>query len=116
MLVAALTACSSQPAPSPTELAGKGAETVPCAFGEAKKFDAKCVLDRGNAEGKSVVTLWHPDGGFRRLEVLDFGKRYASLDGADEVVGGPNGREVEVSVGDSHYLMPAPAPAPANSP
>jgi hypothetical protein len=81
-------------------------ETVPCAFGDAKKFTDKCPVERSSAEGKNFATIWHPDGGFRRLEVIDGGKGYSAADGADVVEGGPNGREVEVMIGDDHYLMP----------
>jgi hypothetical protein len=90
-------------------------EMVPCAFGGAKEFNAKCTVDRSIAEGKNYITVRHPDGGFRRLEVLDGGKRYASADGADAVEGGPNGAEVEVMVGDDHYLMPSNIPKDANA-
>jgi hypothetical protein len=107
LLLLSLAACSQgNSEEGQAEVAGGSKETVPCAFGEVKEFKNSCMVERSTAEGKSYVTLWHPDGGFRRLEVLDGGKGYATADGADDVEGGPNGKEFEVVVGDAHYLMP----------
>lgn len=91
-------------------------KTVPCALAGAKAFEQDCAVDRFRRDGNSYVTVRHPDGGFRRLLELDGGKRYAAADGADPVEMNANGAEIEVTVGDDHYLFPNPAPANAAQP
>ena len=48
------------------------------------------------------------------LVELDGGKSYAAADGADDVAIEASGKEIEVTLGEDHYLFPAPtADAPA---
>ena len=93
--------------------ATSAAQTVPCALAGSRSFTAQCGLETSNSDGKSIVTLRHPDGGFRRLIALEGGKRYAAADGSDEVVLEVNGAEIEVTLGDDHYLLPGPTSADA---
>jgi hypothetical protein len=93
--------------------AASAAQTVPCALAGSRSFTAQCGLETSTSDGKSIVTLRHPDGGFRRLIALDGGKRYAAADGSDEVVLEVNGAEIEVTLGDDHYLLPGPTSADA---
>jgi hypothetical protein len=86
---------------------------VPCALAGAKEFKQDCLIERSSKGGKQFVVVRHPDGGFRRLVVIDGGKRYASADGAESAEVVANGKEVEVTVEDDHYLFPAPG---ANAP
>jgi hypothetical protein len=81
---------------------------VPCALGGAKEFDADCPVERSIEGGKTVIVVRHPDGGFRRLIELDGGKRFAAADGAQLAEHTANGKELEVTVADDHYLFPAP--------
>ncbi len=107
LVLLSLAACSRATDGEGSNAVAEGPrETVSCAFGEVKAFKETCTVERSEADGKSYVTLWHPDGGFRRLEVLDGGKGYASADGAEAAQGVANGKEVEVVVSDAHYLMP----------
>ena len=117
VLLAALAGCSSQKVTPETEgQAGKAAPSavtaVPCALADAKTFTASCEIERRNIDGKFIVTVRHPDGGFRRLVELDGGKAYSAADGSDEVALEANGKEIELTLGDDHYLFPAPAGAP----
>jgi glucose/arabinose dehydrogenase len=82
--------------------------SVPCALKGAKEFKADCLIERSTEGGKIMVLVRHPDGGFRRLIELDGGKRYAAADGAQRAELTANGKEVEVTVEDDHYLFPAP--------
>ena len=100
-------------------MAGAGdAQTVPCALAGAKLFKQDCTLERSSGDGRQIVVVRHPDGGFRRLIALDGGRRYAAADGADKAEIVPNGKDIEVTVEDDHYLFPAPASTPpgANAP
>ena len=121
LLAAVLAACS--PESSTSAAAGEGpsgasaaSSKVPCALAGAKSYTAECVLERDSRDGKVLVTLRHPDGGFRRLIELDHGKRFAAADGSDEVAIAANGKEIEVTLGDDHYLFPAPGVTSAPKP
>ena len=121
ILLLALAACSSK---AGDQGAGGGlfgtaqgpAEEVTCALADAKTFTSVCTIERVNQDGKAIVIVHHPDGGFRRLIELDGGKNFAAADGSDEVAIEPNGKEVEVTVAGDHYLFPAPGAASNNAP
>lgn len=119
MLAALLAACSSNNATDAEAASAAGrtgsgtpgaVASVPCALVGAKSFTADCSVEREVRQGKTLVTVHHPDGGFRRLIELEGGKRFAAADGSDQVSIVANGREVEVTLGDDHYLFPAAAP------
>ncbi len=116
-----LAACSAksgdgQASPSGEASAPASASTAPatvsCALNGTREFKDECQLERSAGEGRSYIVLRHPDGGFRRIEELEAGKRYKSLDGADEVVVEANEADLELTIGDDHYLFPGPSPAP----
>jgi hypothetical protein len=112
-LLLAFAACSGKPvAGGPDDPA---AERIACALADAKTFTSACVVERNQQGGKTVLTITHPDGGFRRFEVLADGHSLATLDGADAVEVTPNGKDTEITVGDDHYLFPAPGAQPASS-
>ncbi|MEO7739527.1 MAG: hypothetical protein ABIS10_09595 [Novosphingobium sp.] len=112
-LLAALSACSSKTAGDAVD---PGAERIACALGDAKTFTSACVVERISQNGKSSVIIRHPDGSFRRFEVLADGRSLATTDGADPVEVTPNGKDTEITVGDDHYLFPASNPsAPTSS-
>lgn len=109
----ALAACSGKPAAgSPDD---PEAERIACALADAKTFTSACVVERSQEQGKPVITIHHPDGGFRRFEVLADGHSFATLDGADAVEVTANGKDTEITVGDDHYLFPAAGPSGAAS-
>ncbi len=113
VLLATLAACSSKSAsPEAAGQSGEAAATVPCALAGAKTFTAACGVERSSLDGKAIVTLRYPDGGFRRLVELEGGKSFAAADGSDEVAIEANGKEIEVTLGDDHYLFPAPPGTP----
>jgi hypothetical protein len=112
-LLLAVTACSGKPAAgSPNDPA---AERIACALADAKTFTSACVVERSQESDKAVLTIHHPDGGFRRFEVLADGHSLATLDGADAVEVTANDKDTEITVGDDHYLFPAAAPSGAAS-
>lgn len=105
LLLLALAACSDKSAGgSPDE-----AERIACALADAKTFTSACEIERSSQNSKSSVIVRHPDGSFRRFEVLSDGHSLATADGADPVEVTANGKDTEVTVGDDHYLFPAPA-------
>ena len=114
--LSALAACSSGTSASDEASAAAGQTqqgaagaviSVPCALAGAKGYTDVCAIERASLDGKVLLTLRHPDGGFRRLIELDGGRRFAAADGSAEVAIEANGQEIEVTLGEDHYLFPA---------
>ena len=95
--------------------ASVAAVTVSCALHGAADYKDRCTVEHSASGGKNFILLRHPDGGFRRLEELEAGKRYKTIDGADEAVVEANGSDLELTVGDDHYLFPLPQPTPGQN-
>ena len=83
---------------------GAGEALADCAIGAGGKWARSCLVEQ---DGR-VLTIRHPDGGFRRFEIVDGQKGLASADGAE-----PAGiaiiadGQIEVSAGDDRYRLPA---------
>ncbi len=117
LIALVLTGCSSSDDADDSGAANSAAAPkVPCALAGSRNFTAQCGLERAQVNGKAIITLRHPDGGFRRLIELDGSKRYAAADGSDEVAIESNGAEIEVTLGEDHYLLPGPGSANAVRP
>jgi len=103
-----LMACSGKPAEK-----APGTE-VPCALAGVQDFSPECTVERtAGAEG-TILTLHHPDGGFRRLLVMKDGQGVTAADGAEPAEVRMNGAgEIEVSLGGDRYRLPA-KPKPAS--
>ncbi len=102
LLTTALAACDMAKAPE------KPTETMACAVGGSPKFDGVCRVERNVVPGGSTVTVFHPDGSFRRFEVE--GELVRTADGADAAVSVVQSQFTEVTVGSDHYRFPPPAP------
>lgn len=108
LLPLSLAACD-QATPSGT---GGGTQprgaTIPCALAGASDFKSECTVERSAVADGIMLTLHHPDGGFRRLQVATDGRGVVAADGADaasvKVVGAD---AIEVSVGGDRYRLPA---------
>lgn len=105
-----VTACSK-------ESTGQGGTAednhVPCALAGAQDFTPTCTREKSRVDGAEVWLIRHPDGGFRRFEIVDNGKRIATADGAWEVQAGRVGAELEVRVANDRYRFPAAAEKPS---
>jgi hypothetical protein len=79
-------------------------DRVECALRESEAFVRECALE---LEG-DLLTVRHPDGGFRRLRITDDGRGVAAADGAFpatvEVVAG---NRIEVGLDGDRYRLPA---------
>jgi hypothetical protein len=89
------------------------AKSVPCALAGANRFADECQVERLSEDGKALVVVRHPDGGFRRLVELDGGVRYAAADGAGPARSAARGQDIEVTVDADRYLFPNPGGAHA---
>ncbi len=112
ILLLAFTGCSAgaeQPQAEP------GAERIECALGEGAEFAADCLLERSEVEGVRLLTVRHPDGGFRRFEQVDDGRGLIAVDGADQANLNFADKVLEVAVASDRYRFPAtPNPATPN--
>jgi hypothetical protein len=98
-----LAACSAQPeAPS----ASANAETIACRVGEAKAFAPVCGVERSDKNGIVTLIVRHPDGGFRRFDVLRNGEGLAVADGATQAIVRYLDGFAELAVGEDAYRIP----------
>ena len=112
--LAMLAACGGE-APSSQQqrqangdAAGKDAPVddgmVECAIGGSGGWARDCGIERA---GK-MLTLRHPDGGFRRFRVLDDGRGLEAADGAEAVkLTILDDRRIEMLAGADRYRLPA---------
>ena len=97
-LCAIVTACTSNESEQPA------GESIECAIGEGKDFERVCTYQYDEAKREAVI--YHPDGGFRRFRMLPGGAGVASTDGAEDVMQGIMGGQLEVTVGYDRYRFP----------
>lgn len=67
-----------------------------------------CSVDRTPTQDGVILTLRHPDGGFRRLKITGDGRGVVAADGAEAAkvrIAGSN--EIDVTLGEDHYRLPA---------
>ncbi len=117
LLALALAACSDKVPEATAEgsaSAEQNAKTIPCALGGATEFKPDCSVEDTTVDGKLFWIVRHPDGGFRRFQMIDNGTRIATADGADEVEMTRDGGEFIVKAGPDRYRFPA-APEPVQT-
>ena len=97
---------SNGPAPLVTQ-GSTGPEVPPktvCAVDGAAELAPVCDRERVDEE----LTLRHPGGGFRRLQVVTDGRGVIAADGAEAAKVTLIGTNlIEVSIGDDRYRLPA---------
>lgn len=101
-----MAGCSSEAQP-PAE--AEGAEHIPCALAGAQDFKPVCAVERARQDDKLQLIVRHPDGAFRRFDVLGGGQGLAVSDGADPAKVTMVGKELEVTVLTDRYRFPVTA-------
>lgn len=93
-----LLGCDGGPA------SGVGAMRVECAIGKNGGWARNCPVERAG----DMLTLRHPDGGFRRFRIVHDGRGLIAADGAEQgkLAIMDKGR-IELAVGDDRYRLPA---------
>lgn len=105
VMLTLLAACGREPDVEPTQVAGIGA---PCALGGAEAFDSECRLVRSVVDGRTILTINAPDGGFRRVEVAADGTGVTAADGALPARTRADGAGgIEVAIAQDRYRLPA---------
>ncbi|MEQ6334851.1 hypothetical protein [Sphingobium sp. MK2] len=73
-----------------------------CAIGPDAAWARDCVIERAG----NMMTIRHPDGGFRRFTVLDDGRGLEAADGAEEARLQLIGKDqIEIRIGGDRYRM-----------
>lgn len=81
---------------------------VYCATAGETGFRPDCTLERTQSEEGQILTIRHPDGGFRRLLVTNDGRGVIAADGAEPAQISPLSQgEIEVAIADDRYRLPA---------
>lgn len=102
LLCGALTACGGAEVQPPKA----EPERIACAMNSVEPLAVTCTYERSQTAAGVVLTLRHPDGGFRRLLVSPDGTVTAA-DGAESVAVLASGSgEVEATVGGVRYRVP----------
>jgi hypothetical protein len=99
-----LAACSSGSEPPPV---AAGSEHIACAVGGSAELKPVCSVERSEGGGKLTLIVRHPDGAFRRFDVMTDGTGLAVADGAEKAVTRLVDGKLDVTVGADHYLFPA---------
>lgn len=99
-LAACSPSASETPPPDPDSL-------IECALAGAAAFARDCTVEQVREGDGLTLVVRHPDGGFRRFEVLTDGHGLASADGADRAQIAVHGAGIEVAVGADRYRFPA---------
>lgn len=97
--------------------AAPAADTIMCAVSGATDFESVCQLEQSQTDAGLLLTVRHPGGGFRRLQVVQDGRGVIAADGADAATVTLNGiNEIEVMVAGDTYRLPATAKTPPEKP
>ena len=84
-----------------------GDDRVECALA-GEGFARDCTLERTRGEEGTVLTIRHPDGGFRRLLIVTDGRGVVAADGAEPAEVTTLGDDrIEVAIGGERYRLPA---------
>ena len=103
LAVLALSACSSPTASPPV---ADGDDHIACALADAAEFKPVCSVERQRCDGLLSLVVRHPDGGFRRFDVLDDGRGMAVSDGATQAVARYADGMAELAVDRDRYRFP----------
>ncbi|MCX7864144.1 MAG: hypothetical protein N2423_03760 [Novosphingobium sp.] len=105
IIIAMLSACKPEPEGPPKVQVGETA--IACALGGAASFSYACTVEPSLAGSGSFLIVRHPDGAFRRFEVLKDGSGLVTADGAEQAMNSLAGELLEVAVGLDRYRFPA---------
>lgn len=93
--------------PEPDGPGNVGGDIIACTIAGSSDTASSCQVDRVRQDGRLFLVVRHPDGAFRRFEVLDDGRGLAVADGADEARLNLVGDVLHVAVGSDVYDFPA---------
>ena len=74
--------------------------------GGSHEFREDCVVERNRRDGILTLIVRHPDGAFRRFDVLQDGRGLAVADGATQAITRFENGFAELAVGTDRYRFP----------
>ncbi len=81
---------------------------VECALAGSAVFERNCTTEQIAGSAGKILVIRHPDGGFRRFDILTDGRGLAPADGFDETkISLLSDGMIEVTSGDDKYRLPA---------
>jgi hypothetical protein len=80
---------------------------IECALHGAGTFTRECTVQRGRQDGHEVLIVRHPDGGFRRFEMLEDKRGLAPADGAEAAESEWREGGIGLAIGADRYRFPA---------
>lgn len=81
---------------------------IECALAGSATFERICTTEQIAGSDGNMLVIRHPDGGFRRFDILTDGRGLAPADGYDETkISLLSDGMIEVSSGDDEYRLPA---------
>ncbi len=90
---------------------------IECAVGGDTLFARVCEIEQAQSDKGLILTVRHPDGGFRRLQVVKDGRGVIAADGADQAKVSITGtKQIEVELAGDHYRLPATQKGAATKP
>lgn len=101
-----LVACDADPGAQASAVDPDG-ETIACALNGAVSFDTRCGVERNDQEGTLFLVVRHPDGGFRRFEVVKDGRGVITADGFEDARAKIHDGKLELAVDRDRYRFPA---------
>ena len=111
IFLAGLSGCGSDAssvAPDEDKPTQAGNGKVECALAGSESFDRVCSTEQISANGDVMLVIRHPDGGFRRFNILTDGRGLAPADGFDETrISLLDNNMIAVESGDDRYRLPA---------
>jgi hypothetical protein len=114
LLVLGVAACGGdqaddlEQAESDADEAAAVAGKVECALAGSTVFERTCITEQIAGNAGTMLVIRHPDGGFRRFDILTDGRGLAPADGFDETkIDLLTDGMIEVSSGDDTYRLPA---------
>ncbi|SMF60600.1 hypothetical protein SAMN06295910_0031 [Allosphingosinicella indica] len=109
ILLLLLTACGASPEAAEQAMAPDAdSGRIECALAGAAEFAPRCTLERMAEPEGLILVIRAPDGGFRRLQVVQDGRGVVTADGSETALVTPiGGNRIEVAVGADRYRLPA---------
>lgn len=81
---------------------------IECALSGSSLFERTCTTEQIPGSEGYILVIRHPDGGFRRFDILTDGRGLAPADGFDETrINLIEEGMIEVTSGDDKYRLPA---------
>lgn len=113
-LLAALVSCGGEDARTPEQVEKDTADAavrdgkMECALAGSATFERVCTTEQISTKDGAMLVIRHPDGGFRRFNILTDGSGLAPADGFDETrIRILDDSSIELSSGDDKYRLPA---------